>query len=133
MFLYNLLIVAFALLCFLMVLLILMQKGKSSLGFGSMGGGTQLLFGGSGGQDLFQKVTWAMGALFIGGSLFLATLKRPSSSRVLGSIARQQAVPAPTAPLSIPVSAAPAHAAPEPAQAVAATEAPAPAEQPAQA
>jgi protein translocase SecG subunit len=74
-----------------MIFLILMQKGKSSLGFGSMGSGTQLLFGGSGGQDLFQKVTWGMGALFIGGSLFIAIIKRPSSSRVLKNIAFQQA------------------------------------------
>lgn len=100
MFLYNLLIFAFVILSVLMIFLILMQKGKSSLGFGGMGGGTQLLFGGSGGQDLFQKVTWALGALFIGGSLFIAMIKRPSSSRVLGSIAVQQAS-APRA--SIPV------------------------------
>ncbi len=126
MFLYNLLIVGFVFLCFLMVLLILMQKGKSSLGFGSMGGGTQLLFGGSGGQDLFQKATWVMGALFLGGSLFLATMKRPASSRVLGSIARQQTLPA------APVSAAAQQAA-EPTQAIPATPASAQAEQPAQA
>lgn len=105
MFLYNILIFAFIVLCVLMVFLILMQKGKSSLGFGAMGGGTQLLFGGSGGQDLFQKVTWIMGALFIGGSLILASLKRPSSSRVLGTIAQQQA-PAKTSPVPAPVAAA---------------------------
>ncbi len=130
MFLYYLLLSGFVILCFLMVLLILMQKGKSSLGFGSMGGGTQLLFGGSGGQDLFQKVTWAMGALFIGGSLVLAVIKRPSSSRILGTIARQQAVPAPAAPVTVPVS-APQQAASEPTQAepISTT----PAEQPAQA
>jgi preprotein translocase subunit SecG len=106
MFLYNLVIFAFGLLCIFMIFLILMQKGKSSLGFGNLGGGTQLLFGGSGGQDLFQKVTWGMGALFIGGSLILAMLKKPSSSRVLSTIAQQQiptaapVIPAPSLPES---------------------------------
>ncbi len=97
MFLYNLLAIGFVVLCMLMVLLILMQKGKSSMGLGSLGGGTQLLFGGSGGQDLFQKVTWIMGALFMGGSLVLAMMKRPTESQLLGAIARQQAteLPAP--------------------------------------
>lgn len=63
------------------------------MGLGGLGGGTQLLFGGSGGQDLFQKITWAMGALFMAGSLFLAMLKRPSSSELLGSLAKTQPAP----------------------------------------
>ncbi len=99
MFLYNLLIIGFFLMCVFMVLIILMQKGKSSMGLGSLGGGTQLLFGGSGGQDLFQKATWVMGALFMCGSLALAMLKRPVESRLLGEIAQQQSVPvAPNTP-----------------------------------
>ena len=44
---------------------------RGNIGLGTMGGGTQMLFGGSGGQDLFQKITWALGALFMGGSLAL--------------------------------------------------------------
>jgi len=91
---YNLLIIGFFLLCVLMVLLILMQKGKSSMGLGGLGGGTQLLFGGSGGQDLFQKATWVMGVLFMSGSLILAIMKRPTESQLLGDIAQQQSVPA---------------------------------------
>ncbi len=96
---YGLLVTIFAIMCVLMVLIILMQKGKSSMGFGSLGGGTQLLFGGSGGQDLFQKVTWIMGVLFMAGSLILAILKRPAQSRVLGTIEQQQqpTVPVPSA------------------------------------
>ncbi len=90
-FLYSLLIILFALLCITMVFLILLQKGKSSMGLGGMGGGTQLLFGGSGGQDLFQKATWAMGALFMGGSLILAMMKRPTESQLISALAQQQA------------------------------------------
>lgn len=45
------------------------------MGLGAMGGGTQMLFGGSGGQDLFQKATWVLVALFLTGSLSLAIYK----------------------------------------------------------
>lgn len=45
------------------------------MGLGNLGGGTQLLFGGSGGQDVFQKITWTLGAIFLMGSLMLALMK----------------------------------------------------------
>ncbi len=92
---YGLLISVFALLCFLLVLLVLIQKGKSSMGLGNLGGGTQLLFGGSGGQDLFQKITWGLGAAFMAGSLILAMIKKPTGSELLGGLARTQAVQVP--------------------------------------
>jgi preprotein translocase subunit SecG len=72
---FGLLISLYTFLCIFLVLIILLQKGKSSLGMGGLGGGTQMLFGGSGGQDLFQKITWGMGALFLAGSLALALMK----------------------------------------------------------
>lgn len=84
--LYGLLITLFVLVCALLVLIILIQKGKSSIGLGSLGGSTQMLFGGSGGQDLFQKITWALGFLFMAGSLGLAIMKKPNSSRFLQAI-----------------------------------------------
>lgn len=65
----------FVLSALLLILLVFIQKSKSSLGLGAMGGGTQLLFGGSGGQDIFQKTTWALGALLLGGSLALSWAK----------------------------------------------------------
>ena len=65
----------FGLLCLLLVLMILIQKGKSSLGIGSIGGNNQMLFGGGGGQNLFQKITWVMGIILILGSVSLSTLK----------------------------------------------------------
>lgn len=65
----------FGLVCVLIILLVLIQKGKSSLGIGNLGGSQQMLFGGSGGQDIFQKTTWVLGAILILGSLGLATTK----------------------------------------------------------
>lgn len=85
---FGLLISLYVLLCIFLVLIVLLQKGKSSLGMGGLGGGTQMLFGGSGGQDIFQKITWAMGALFMGGSLILALMKvsRTQTSRYLSKV-----------------------------------------------
>ncbi len=68
----GLLEILFIIMCLFMVLLILVQQGKGSMGIGALGGGSQLLFGGSGGQDLFQKTTWVLGAIFIFGSLGLS-------------------------------------------------------------
>ena len=45
------------------------------MGLGSMGGGAQMLFGGSGGQDIFQKITWVLTAIFLFGSLTLSLMK----------------------------------------------------------
>jgi preprotein translocase subunit SecG len=75
MFLYALLMVVYFINSIVLVLMILIQKGKSSMGIGSFGGGNQMLFGGSGGQDIFQKVTWVLGTIFMVGSLLLALMK----------------------------------------------------------
>ena len=73
--LYGLLISGFVFLCFMLITIILLQKSKSSMGLGGLGGSTQMLFGGSGGQDLFQKVTWVLVALFMISSLTLTIMK----------------------------------------------------------
>jgi preprotein translocase subunit SecG len=73
--LYGLLLTLFIITCFMLVLIVLVQKGKGSMGLGAMGGGTQMLFGGSGGQDFFQKITWVLGATFMLGSLGLGLMK----------------------------------------------------------
>ena len=95
----GLLTILFVCVCLIMIPLILLQKGKGSMGLGSMGGGTQMLFGGGGGQDLFQKMTWALGAIFMFGSLAISIMKTTEhrSSRYLNSYkgaAQQQEAPA---------------------------------------
>jgi len=52
-----------------------MQKGKSGLGLGGLGGGAQMLFGGGGGQDIFQKITWVLGSIFMVGAMMLALMR----------------------------------------------------------
>ncbi len=73
--LYGFLVAVYVFICLLLALLILIQKGKSSMGLGGLGGGTQMLFGGSGGQDVFQKITWVLTAIFMFGSLVLGIMK----------------------------------------------------------
>ena len=63
--LYELLLTLFVFTSALLILLVLIQQGKSSMGMGNLGGSAQMLFGGSGGQDVFQKTTWVLGALFM--------------------------------------------------------------------
>lgn len=71
--------VIFMVVCLLLILLILIQRGSGSMGLGTMGGGTQMLFGGTGGQDLFQKATWVLLAVFMIGSLMLALMRTQQS------------------------------------------------------
>ncbi len=96
--LYGLLLSAFVITCFLLILIILIQQGKGNMGLGNLGGGAQMLFGGSGGQDILQKITWVLGALFMAGSLLLALMKSSSAPQL--RYARQQIPPAsaPTMP-----------------------------------
>jgi preprotein translocase subunit SecG len=110
--LYGLLLTMFVILCFLLVLLVLMQKGKGSIGIGNLGGGTQMLFGGSGGQDLFQKITWVLGAIFMLSSLGLA-LMSASSSRKSRYVTQSKQAKQAEAAVAIPVE---AQAQPEPQQ-----------------
>lgn len=67
-------------------LFVLIQQGKGDMGLGGLGGGSQTLFGGSGGQSFFEKATWLLGGLFILGSLGLTVLKmRDVNSSRIGS------------------------------------------------
>jgi len=81
MFFLGLLITLLAIDAMLLILIILVQKGKGGMGLGTLGGGTQMLFGGSGGQDLFQKITWILGTIFMAGSLILSIMWSKSASQ----------------------------------------------------
>ena len=103
---YAFLMVIFIFLCFFLALFILIQQGKGDLGLSNLAGG-QMLFGGSGGQEFFEKATWVMGALFIFGALGLSILKSKEdrASVLEGVIAEQKAQPqtaAPKVPASTP-------------------------------
>lgn len=101
--LFGLLLTLYTINCVLLVLIILIQQTKGGMGLGAIGGGTQMLFGGSGGQDLFQKITWTMGAIFMVGGLALSIWRTKITGTA--SIIRQRSAihaPAPQAPTSTP-------------------------------
>ena len=76
----------FVMLSLFLVLFILIQQGKGDMGLGSLSRGSQMLFGGSGGQDFFEKATWLMGAIFMIGALGITILrtKEAETSRLQG-------------------------------------------------
>lgn len=59
------------------------------MGLGNMGGANQALFGSSGGQDVFQKLTWGCLVIVLTGSLFLAVLKGKYRSNVSSYLPQQ--------------------------------------------
>lgn len=71
---FGLLVTCYVLIAVLLILLIMIQKSKGSTGVGALGGHTQMIFGSSGGQDVFQKATWILGAIIMLSSLTLSIL-----------------------------------------------------------
>lgn len=102
--LFGFLVTLYIIVCLFLVLIILIQKGKSSMGLGGLGGGSQMLFGGSGGQDMFQKMTWVLTGVFLLGSLVLAIMKTTQrhSFRYVPKTAIPAPQPVPPQPISIP-------------------------------
>jgi len=90
--LYGLLMTIFILNSLLLLLIVMVQQGKGNMGLGNLGGATQMLFGGTGGQDIMQKTTWVLGTIFMALSLLLALMKTmPSSTYSLNRKARSVA------------------------------------------
>jgi len=106
--LYGILVTLYTFVCMLLVLVIMVQKSKGSVGLGGLGGGTQMLFGGSGGQDIFQKATWILGTIFMVGSFTLAIMKTKQqvTFRYVRDVPASVALPpaSPTTPEKTPSS-----------------------------
>ena len=96
--LYGFLLTLYIINCLFLVLVILMQKGKSGLGLGGLGGGAQMLFGGGGGQDIFQKTSWVLGSIFMAGAMMLSLMKTTEHKNfryVTSRSIAQQTIPMP--------------------------------------
>jgi len=97
---YALLMALFIVLCIFLAIFVLIQQGKGDLGLGSMGG-NQMLFGGSGGQNFFERATWIMGFLFILGALGLSILRsKEERSSVLEGVTVERKHQAQHAPVA---------------------------------
>lgn len=101
MFILSLFISLYGFLCVCIILLVLIQRGKGSMGLGNMGGGNQAIFGSSGGQDIFQKITWVCLTLLLSGSLVLAIIRgKQSTAHYYSSSRSSHSMPISQKPLS---------------------------------
>jgi len=71
---FGLLVSVYVFAALLLILLVMIQKSKGSTGLGALGGHTQMIFGASGGQDIFQKATWTLGVFIMTSSLLLSLM-----------------------------------------------------------
>jgi preprotein translocase subunit SecG len=124
--LYYLATIVYVLVCFVLILVILLQQGKGgdiASAFG--GGGSQAAFGARSGATVLSRTTAIGAVLFIVGALALGILGQSGPGSVVGGRIPDAAVlpTAPAAPVTAPAAPAPA----APAAPAAAPTAPAPA------
>ena len=94
---YYLLVGVYVLVCFLLIVVILLQQGKGgdiANAFG--GGGSQAAFGARSGATVLSRATTVCAVLFVIGALYLGIAGQRGPSSVVGGRAQQR--PAPTQP-----------------------------------
>jgi len=109
--LYGLLITLHVIVATILVLMVLVQKGKGADIGAAFGGASQTLFGPRGAQSFMAKLTTGAAIIFMITSLLLAfTTARKKS--VMEGVRQEKNMPAPAAPLTPPVQSAPVAPAP---------------------
>ncbi len=96
--LYYLMTALYVLVCFVLMLVILLQQGKGgdiASAFGG-GGGSQTAFGARSGASVLARATAIGAVVFIVGALVLGILGRRGPSSVIGGRAPQAPAQAPT-------------------------------------
>jgi preprotein translocase subunit SecG len=86
----------YVLTCFLLLLVVLLQRGKGgdmANAFG--GGGTQTAFGARAGATVLTRATAILAALFMLGSLFLGIMWRRGEGSVVSGVGGNAPAPAP--------------------------------------
>ena len=74
--------VFFVIICTLMLIVIMIQQSRGEIGFGAAPSkGTQLVFGGSGGQEFFERTTWTLGFIFVISCLTMSYFQSKEQSR----------------------------------------------------
>jgi preprotein translocase subunit SecG len=96
----TLLTAAHIVLTLVLILLVLLQSGKGAEVSASFSGGSNTLFGSSGGSNFFTKLTGVVAGLFMLTSLLLAVVKSQGTESVLERVDLTK-----TAPVSAPKAA----------------------------
>ena len=81
--LYEIFTFIFALVALLIIFFVSIQKSQGGFFSGQGNNDSSIVFGGSGGMEIFQKITWFLGALLIFGTLFLSIYKTKISTKSL--------------------------------------------------
>ena len=81
----------------LLVISVLLQSGKGAEISASFGGSSQTVFGSSGGQNFFQKLTYTLAGIFMVTSLTLTILPGRLKKSVLDGYSTPATAPAPNA------------------------------------
>jgi preprotein translocase subunit SecG len=96
---YYAVITVHVLVCFILVLVVLLQSGKGADLAGAFGGGgSQTAFGSRGPASFLSKVTTGAAVLFMITSILLSGLNSPGTSKSVMENTKGAAAPAPTAP-----------------------------------
>jgi preprotein translocase subunit SecG len=90
--------------CIFLILVVLLQQGKSADWAGTFGGGgSQTVFGARGASTLLSKATTAAAVIFMITSLSLTILiSRPGGNSVIRGGATPKTAPAPVTPAPVP-------------------------------
>ena len=88
--LYEILLFIFALITILMIFLVSIQKSQGGFFSGQGNNDSSIVFGGSGGMEIFQKITWILGILLMTGTLFLSIYKTKKSTKSAYNITKKQ-------------------------------------------
>ena len=97
--LYSLLITVYVLICFLLIVVILLQQGKGGDIANAFGGGSsQAVFGARAGATMLTKLTTGLAAAFIVLSLTLAVWGQRGPGSVVGGIDAPAPAEAPATP-----------------------------------
>jgi protein translocase SecG subunit len=73
--LYEIFVTLFCFFCLLLIIIVVMQKNHGGFWSGPASNDSTIIFGGSGGTDVLQKITWFFGVILILGAFSLSIYK----------------------------------------------------------
>jgi protein translocase SecG subunit len=73
--LYEIFVTLFCFFCLLLIVIVVMQKNHGGFWSGPASSDSTIIFGGSGGTDVLQKITWFFGIVLIIGAFSLSIYK----------------------------------------------------------
>jgi protein translocase SecG subunit len=79
---YEILLFLFCIIMIITVFFVSVQKSQGGFFGGPVSSNSTIVFGGSGGSEILQKITWVLGFILIFGSFFLSIYKTRECTKV---------------------------------------------------